>query len=113
MIEPANGTAPGQPVAFRFSNRSYRAALHLSRFLSILTILLGVGVLAGWALHIESLKTVLPNYVSMKPNTALCFALSGTALLLGFLFHPQAWKRNCAFTLCGGVVLIGGTTLIE
>ena len=43
---------------------------------------LGIAVLFGWLLGIESLKTVLPNYESMKPITAVNFILSAIVLYL-------------------------------
>ena len=113
MTEPDNQTATGQPVAISSSVRSCHAALRLAKVLGMLTILLGLSVLAGWALHIESLKTVLPGYVSMAPNTALCFTLSGMALLIGYLSRPRAWKKTCASMLAMLVILIGGATLAE
>ncbi|MFI5161259.1 MAG: hypothetical protein ACHQHN_08275, partial [Sphingobacteriales bacterium] len=35
----------------------------------------------GWTLNISALQTVLPAFEAMKFNTALCFVLSGGALL--------------------------------
>jgi signal transduction histidine kinase/CheY-like chemotaxis protein len=102
-----------QPSAFSFSVRSFHLALRLAQVMGIITVLLGLMVLAGWALHIEALKTVFPGYVSMKANTALCFAISGTALLLGYLSRPQAWKKNLAVMLAMAVIFIGGATLAE
>jgi PAS domain S-box-containing protein len=39
-------------------------------------------VLVGWALDISTLKSVLPIWVTMKPNTAVGFILTGIGLLL-------------------------------
>jgi len=113
MTELDNRTATDQPVAFRFSVPSFHAALRLAQILGVLTILLGLAVLAGWALHIESLKSVLPGYVSMAPNSALCFVLSGATLLIGYLSRPRAWKKHCSVFLALLVVLIAGATLSE
>jgi signal transduction histidine kinase/CheY-like chemotaxis protein len=113
MTTPDNRTATEQPVAFSFSVRSFHAALRLAQVLGVLVALLGLSVLAGWAFHIESLKSVLPGYVDMKANTALCFALAGTSLLIGYLSRPCAWKKNFAFLLALAVVLIAGVTLLE
>ena len=45
-------------------------------------VIVGGMVLAGWALDITVLKSILPGWVSMKPNTAFCFILTGAALWL-------------------------------
>ncbi|MCX7193341.1 MAG: PAS domain S-box protein [Proteobacteria bacterium] len=42
----------------------------------------GTLVLFGWEFDIGLLKSILPIWVSMKANTAVCFVLSGIALLL-------------------------------
>jgi signal transduction histidine kinase/CheY-like chemotaxis protein len=81
--------------------------------MGILTIVLGVSVLAGWAFHVESLKSVLPGFVSMKANTALCFALSGMALLVGYFSRPSARKKTYSTLLALLVVLISGASLFE
>ncbi len=100
---------PHQTVSNRFSH----LALHLARTQGVLVILLGLVVLAGWTLNIEFLKTVLPGYVSMKTNTAICFVLSGASLLLGYLSRPRAWKKTCSSILATAVFLIAGLTLFE
>ena len=46
-----------------------------------LAIVVGGAVLAGWALDIAALKSVLPGWVAVKPNTAVCFILIGVATL--------------------------------
>ena len=114
MTEPDHRTATEeQPGAFSFGIRSFHLALRLAQVLGMLTVLLGLTVLAGWAFHIETLKTVFPDYVSMKANTALCFVLSGTALLLGYLSRPQAWKKSGMLLLVSLVLLVSGLTLLE
>src|SRR5690349_1006102 len=50
-------------------------------FASGLAVLIGVLVLLGWAFDLHVLKSVLPGLPVMVPNTALCLALAGSALL--------------------------------
>jgi PAS domain S-box-containing protein len=45
-------------------------------------VIVGSMVLVGWALDIAALKSILPGWVSMKANTAVCFILIGVALWL-------------------------------
>ena len=113
MTEPDNPAATKSPVSFCFSPRVFRAAFRLSQVLAILIIALGLTVLVGWALHIESIKTVFPGYVSMKANTALCFALSGASLFIGCLSRPSAWKNKVSRILAALVILISSLTLVE
>ncbi len=47
-----------------------------------IALVVGVLVLLGWLLNVGTLKSVLPGWVSVKPNTALSFLLIGLALLL-------------------------------
>ena len=81
--------------------------------MSVCAMLLGLIVLAGWALGIESLKTVFPGYVSMKANTAIGLVLCGTSLFIGYLSHPRSWKKNCSIILAALVACFGCITLIE
>ena len=45
-----------------------------------LVFALGFTVICGWVLQIESLVRIVPGFIAMVFNTALCFALSGIAL---------------------------------
>jgi signal transduction histidine kinase len=78
-----------------------------------LCVLLAVVVLAGWALGIGELTTVAPGLVSMKANTAVCFALAGLALIA---WHRREvdprWSRVGAVA-AGGVVAIAVITVAE
>lgn len=50
------------------------------RIIAIIVALCGVAVMFGWVYDITFLKSILPNFVTMKFITAVCFVLSGTAL---------------------------------
>jgi len=72
----------------------------------------GIVVLAGWAAGAFSRAGVGAAYVSMKPNTAACFALAGASLWL----HAEAARgglgalaKACAAAVCA----VGGLTGAE
>jgi len=113
MTDPDNRTAVEQPADFSFGARSFHSALLLGQLLGMLTILLGLSVLTGWAFHVEILKDVLPGYVGMVPNTAVSFMLSGAALLIGYLSRPHAWKKKCSLLLILVTLFISAVTLVE
>lgn len=46
-----------------------------------LAVFVGGMVFVGWALDIAALKSILPGLVTVNPNTALAFILTGVALL--------------------------------
>jgi PAS domain S-box-containing protein len=86
----------------RFAN--FRRAARLA---SLLSLSVGLAVLiGGWACGIERLKTVLPGYAPMAPNTAIGLILMGAALWL------DAWPCANRF-LAGFAGVLGFLTLIE
>jgi signal transduction histidine kinase/CheY-like chemotaxis protein len=113
MIERKSSNEGAEPVPFSFSVKSFHTALRIAQVMAILTVALGAVVLVGWMFGIECLKTVLPGFVSMKANTALCFTLCGTALLVGYLSRPRGWKKTCSTALSSIVIFISLVTLIE
>lgn len=84
-------------------------------FSAALSIISGVLVLIGWLFDISVLKSILPIWVSMKANTAICFVLTGVAMLLSQFASANApalfvqIQRFCLFLLA----LTGLLTLSE
>ncbi len=64
------------------------------RVIGAVVAAVGALVLAGWALGIPLLSSVIPGGVTMKANTALGFILSGGALLL--IQQGRGWARRVA-----------------
>ena len=85
------------------TNRPGRAWQRATSLAAALAGCVGSLALMGWALDIPALKSILPGWVAMKANTAVCFLLSGLAL------WQSAIRRVCA----GLVALVGALTLAE
>jgi len=113
MTETEKRITSEEPLSFGPSHRSFKMAVRIAYVLGFFTVLLGLTVLLGWALHLDNLKDVFPGYVSMKANTALGFVLSGSALLIGFLSRPRGWKKICSRVLASLVILLAAITLLE
>ena len=90
-----------------------RASQSFSSNISVLVTLLGVVVLLGWIFQIDLFKSVLPNSVAMKVNTALGFICSGTALRLWHQPSIGRWTQLGAQGCALIVLLLGLLTLIE
>ena len=76
-------------------------------------IAISLSVLVGWVLDIALLKSVLPNFPDMKPNTALAFVIFGTGLFCAARFGSTR-VINWLVTVCGLLVcLIGLLSLAE
>ncbi|MEI7867596.1 MAG: PAS domain S-box protein [Candidatus Methylumidiphilus sp.] len=77
-----------------------------------LSVLAGGLALIGWQCDIAILKSIKPEWVPMKPNAALCFMLTGVALLSSTLAPSvlSVWLSRLCASLVG---LIGLLTLAE
>ena len=76
----------------------------------------GVGglVLVGWTIDSPVLKSVLPGWVAIKPNTALAFVLTGAAMVSAACRGSAASMIARLAWLCGGIAgLIGLLTMGE
>jgi len=75
---------------------------------------IGVLVLFGWILAIPVLKSLRPDFVSMKVNTALCFMLTGLSLWLLQAKRSQTPAARSVGRACALVVAaVGLATLLE
>ena len=81
-------------ISQAISGHSFAAGASTSRagcVAGVLTVVLGLLVLAAWVLGIPSLKSVIPGAVEMKANTALGLVLSGRPLPC---FRAQGGRRR-------------------
>ncbi len=88
--------------------RRYRFVSKITAWLSILT---GIMVLAGWWLHVPLLMSIVPGLVTLKPNTALCFILTGLALWLLHISEEARDRRKAQIImarLCAVIVALIG-----
>ncbi|BAY18650.1 diguanylate cyclase/phosphodiesterase with PAS/PAC and GAF sensor(s) [Anabaenopsis circularis NIES-21] len=90
----------------RYQSSSLHALCQFySQKTSIAVVLIGCVVLMGWMKDITVLKSVVPGWVAMKVNTAICLILGGTSL---WLWHWQ-WKpyiTRSAAQVCAFLVLV-------
>lgn len=78
---------------------------------SVLVMLVGATVLAGWATGIAALTSLAPGLVSMKANTALSFVLLGVAV---WTLRRNSRRRTIARRILAlAAALIGLLTLGE
>ena len=68
-----------------------------------LTMLVGVLVMTGWLAGIPFLKSVLPGFITMKFNTAVCLTLSGLVLTVANRFRSRS--SEAFTTICSSIVL--------
>lgn len=52
------------------------------RQIGFISLFSGIVVLVGWILQIKGLESIIPGFVTMKPNAAICFALLGVAMVI-------------------------------
>jgi len=65
-------------------------------------------ILAGWIADLPLLRSILPQQVEAKANTAVCFILAGVALILKTgRFAPNAAKFCAAFAAAIGLATLG------
>ena len=92
-------------------HRYVRFFEYLPRIAAVAVIIVGASVLAGWAFDIPALRGI-GDTSAMMPSTAVCFILSGFGLLLQTR-NAQRWAILISSALCGIVVLVAITTVVE
>lgn len=82
-----------------------------SIFLAATAGIIGVTVLIGWQFDLEILKRIIPGLVAMNPATAICFMLSGIAIIITNKKNNKKFS-GLSKVLALSVFLIGLSSLI-
>ncbi len=108
---PATGGRPApRSSATRLADGLHPGLAYAAAFLVIAT---GIAVLAGWALNIPALKSVVPGLRVMVANTALAFVLTGIALAVAQGTDVPRWRARATAVLISVVLAFAGLTLVE
>lgn len=78
-----------------------------------LLIITSIAVLIGWRYNISLLMSVMPSWISMKINTAICFFLYGNALLLYYIKNRTDMIRMVIALLSVSIILVSSITLFQ
>lgn len=79
----------------------------------VIAILVGILVLMGWGLHGQAATAIFHGPPTMKANTAVCFALLGSAVLLLSRRPTSTRGRTVSFVLIGVAAAIAIATAFE
>lgn len=82
-------------------------------FSAVALMILGVGVLIGWQMGWERLTRLSPQWVTMKPNTALGFLFAGFGLWALLLENAPAWRRRAGRAAGLSMIAFGGIALSQ
>ena len=72
----------------------------------------GLIVILGWILHVPVLTQIIPGFVSMVFNPALCFVLFG-CILLSTQYHVKKYQSFVYLVCSFAGMLIGLITLLQ
>ena len=102
----ATGGVPGFP-------RVLHGPPAVVRIAGIISGLVGIAVLVGWAFDLQPMRSVWPGFVSMKVNTGLAFLLCGVSLTAWTM--PSRGPASTAIVrgAAVGAMFIGGVSLLE
>ncbi|MDO3642716.1 PAS domain S-box protein [Mucilaginibacter sp. L3T2-6] len=79
---------------------------------ALIVIVTGGVVMCGWIFDVPALQTIIPGFLAMKFNPALCFVLLGSSLLLT-LPRQQKYYPASFFILSSLAFIISLLTLLQ
>lgn len=81
---------------------------YITKTVSILSIIIGALVFAGWIFNIDSFIHLLPGFGIMKFNTSICFMLAGISLYLVNSAPEISKPGKIIATICSILILLFG-----
>lgn len=75
---------------------------NIIRIIALLSIAAGLIVLIGWVFDVGAFKSILPDYATMKVNTAISFVIAGIAM-----YSILNFNYKTATILCLTLITIG------
>jgi len=84
----------------------------IGRFCALAVGTLGAAILTGWMLDVGALETLIPGWISTKPDTALAFVLAGAALAAAGRSQEGPHWRRTHLALAAAVLVLGLATLV-
>ena len=90
--------------------KKYSATINISAII----IAAGIIVIVGWFINSTLLKSIRPDWVTMKTTTAMCFILSGILLyiLAEYRMGHKYIDKSIAYVLAGIIIYTMGLFLI-
>lgn len=92
---------------------SARLGAVVGRLAALLTVVIGLSVLAGWGFDLPQLRSMIPGAVEMKANTALALLMAGIALFMLGDREVVRLRTRVAQTLASAVAMLGLATFSE
>ncbi len=78
-----------------------------AKILSLIVVISGIMVIIGWLFDISILKSISPNWISMKFDTAISFVLSGVTLYFIVKAHEDEYdKAQVALSITSLIILL-------
>lgn len=85
----------------------------ISKAISLITIVIGIAVVAGWVFDVATLKSVVPQEVTMKFSTAISFVFSGVILyFVSNHFAGKVGNDQIAIPISGLVIFLFMASLL-
>ncbi|MEW6044043.1 MAG: HAMP domain-containing sensor histidine kinase [Thermoproteota archaeon] len=85
----------------------------ISKAISLITIAIGIAVVAGWVFDVAALKSVVPQEVTMKFSTAISFVFSGVILyFVSNHFAGKVGNDQIAIPISGLVIFLFMASLL-